>query len=108
MARAGPAVVAVEVNLSVRISTEAVTSLRLALRQREGHRGGGRVRAAAVGQADRGYDRLVEVAEALAEAGAEALTLITPFRPRDRSRTRRAVLGAGGGALSGPRFIPWP
>jgi dihydroorotate dehydrogenase (NAD+) catalytic subunit len=104
MARAGPAVVAVEVNLSCPNleggrhlfahspddSAEVITA------------------AAACGRPlwaklTAATDRLVEVATAVAEAGVEAVTLINtvPGLAIDLD-TRMPVLGGGGGALSGP------
>ena len=52
-------------------------------------------------------DRLVEVASAVCEAGAEAVTLInTVVGMVIDTETRRPVLGAGGGGLSGPAIHP--
>jgi dihydroorotate dehydrogenase (NAD+) catalytic subunit len=108
MAGAGPSVVAVEVNLSCpnleggrhlfayspRDSAEVVAAATAC----------GRPLWAKLSAAT---DRLVEVAAAVAEAGAEALTLINtvPGLAIDLD-TRMPVLGAGGGALSGPALHP--
>lgn len=52
-------------------------------------------------------DRLVQVAAAAADAGAEAVTLVnTVLGMVIDVETRRAVLGAGGGGLSGPAIHP--
>ena len=52
-------------------------------------------------------DRLVEVAGAVAEAGADAVTLVnTLLGMVIDTETRRTVLGAGGGGLSGPAIHP--
>jgi dihydroorotate dehydrogenase (NAD+) catalytic subunit len=52
-------------------------------------------------------DRLVQVAGAAAEAGAEAVTLVnTVLGMVIDVETRRPVLGAGGGGLSGPAIHP--
>lgn len=52
-------------------------------------------------------DRLVDVAGAAAEAGAEAVTLVNTLLGMvvDRAR-RRPALGGGGGGLSGPAIHP--
>lgn len=52
-------------------------------------------------------DRVVEVAAAVVEAGAEAVTLVnTVLGMVIDPRTRRPVLGAGGGGLSGQGIHP--
>lgn len=52
-------------------------------------------------------DRIVDVAAAVAAAGAEAVTCInTLLGLAYDPRTRRPVLGAGGGGLSGPAIHP--
>jgi len=52
-------------------------------------------------------DRLVEVAGACAEAGAEAVTLVnTVMGMAIDTESRRPVLGAGKGGLSGPAIHP--
>jgi dihydroorotate dehydrogenase (NAD+) catalytic subunit len=52
-------------------------------------------------------DRIVEVADAAARAGAEAVTLVnTVVGMVIDPETRRPVLGAGGGGLSGPAIHP--
>ncbi len=52
-------------------------------------------------------DRLVEVAAAVAEAGAEAVTLVNTLLGLVLdTETRRPVLGGGGGGLSGPAIHP--
>jgi dihydroorotate dehydrogenase (NAD+) catalytic subunit len=52
-------------------------------------------------------DRLVEVADAATQAGAEAVTLVnTVLGMVIDPETRQPVLGAGGGGLSGPAIHP--
>lgn len=52
-------------------------------------------------------DRLVEVAGAVRDAGAEAVTLVnTVLAMAIDTTTRRPVLGNGGGGLSGPAIHP--
>jgi dihydroorotate dehydrogenase (NAD+) catalytic subunit len=52
-------------------------------------------------------DRLAEVAGAVGEAGAEAVTLVNTLMGMViDTETRRPVLGAGGGGLSGPAMHP--
>jgi dihydroorotate dehydrogenase (NAD+) catalytic subunit len=52
-------------------------------------------------------DRLVEVAHAAVDAGAEALTLVNTLMGMAIDvEARRPVLGAGGGGLSGPAIHP--
>jgi dihydroorotate dehydrogenase (NAD+) catalytic subunit len=52
-------------------------------------------------------DRLVEVARAAVDSGADALTLVnTLLGLAIDVESRRAVLGAGGGGLSGPAIHP--
>ncbi len=52
-------------------------------------------------------DRIVDVAGAVREAGAEAVTCITTLLGLAYDpRTREPVLGAGGGGLSGPAIHP--
>ncbi len=52
-------------------------------------------------------DRLVDVAASVAEAGADAVTLVNTLLGMVLdTETRRPVLGAGGGGLSGPAIHP--
>ena len=109
MAGAGPAVVAVEVNLScpnleggrhLFAHSPREPARRSSPRPR---RAGGRCGPSSAAATD----RLVEVAAAVADAGAEALTLInTVLGLAIDPDTRMPVLGAGGGGLSGPAIHP--
>ena len=108
ISRTGPAVVAVEVNLSC----PNLEGGRHLFAHSPSDSANVIAAAAACGRPlwaklTAATDRLVEVATAVAEAGAEALTLINtvPGLVIDPD-TRMPVLGAGGGALSGPAIHP--
>ncbi len=108
MAAAGPAVVAVEVNVSCP-NTEARGQLfahsPVATAEVVGATAAcGRPRWAKLSP---NTDRLVEVALAARDAGAEAVTLVnTLLGLAIDVEDRRPVLGAGGGGLSGPALHP--
>ena len=108
LAAAGPAVVAVEVNLSCpnlegrrgifshdpALSAEVIAATQTC----------GRPRWAKLSP---NTDRVVEVAAAVAEAGAEAVTLVnTLLGMVIDPHTLRPALGAGGGGLSGRAIHP--
>jgi len=108
LAAAGPAVVAVEINLSCpnldggrhlfaqspEDSAAVVSACAVA----------GRPRWAKLTPVT---DRLVDVAAAAADAGADAVTLVnTALGMVIDLETRRPVLGGGGGGLSGPALRP--
>ena len=108
LAEAGPAVVAVEVNLSCpnlegRSGIFAHDPSLCAEIIRE-VRASGRPCWAKLSP---NTDRIVEVAGAVAEAGAEAVTLVnTVLAMAIETRTGRPALGNGGGGLSGPAIHP--
>jgi dihydroorotate dehydrogenase (NAD+) catalytic subunit len=108
LAAAPPEVVAVEVNLSCP-NLEGRGSIfahdaELAARVVAATAGCGRPRWAKLSA---NTDRIVDVAGAVAAAGAEAVTCINTLLGLAYDRTtRRPVLGAGGGGLSGPAIHP--
>ncbi|MCU0260590.1 MAG: dihydroorotate dehydrogenase, partial [Ilumatobacteraceae bacterium] len=108
LAEAPPGVVAVEVNLScpnlegrggifahdAALSAEVIGATAACLRPRWA-------------KLSANTDRIVDVAGAVADAGAEAVTLInTLLGMAIDARTKRPALGAGGGGLSGPAIHP--
>ena len=109
LAAAPPEVVAVEVNLScpnLEGRQRDLRPRRRAVGRRSSPRraGCGRPRWAKLSA---NTDRIVDVAGAVAAAGAEAVTCInTLLGLAYDPATRRPVLGAGGGGLSGPAIHP--